>query len=256
MRIILVVLAFTGFLSHAQEDRGFVADRPGATDSPVTTLPGTARVESGLYSYSRDSEGGLDTTTQVIGNLVFALGLSENSELQLGFDSHVRTKVEGGAAPRTESEFGNLNLRYKYNIIGNDGGDVAFGIIPRLTYTSESLGNDLLGGIGLPVAFSLPQKFLIAVMPQWNLEEKSNGGHYSSQYLGVLLGRSWTDNLDVYIDYSSTSNEEATFQAAAGLGLAHRIQSNLQWDISGSFGVSEAASDLTLAVGVVYQWGI
>lgn len=255
MRVALFIISIVGFSSYAQVDRGFVADRPGATDSPITTLPGTGRVESGLYSYSQDKEAGIETTTQVIGNFVFISGVSQNSEVQLGFDSHVSQKVETSATSQTDSEFGNINLRYKYNIIGNDGGSVAFGIIPRLTYTSDSLGNDLLGGVGLPVAFSLPYNLSFAVMPQWNLEEKSGGGHYSSQYLGVLLGRSWTDNLDVYIDYSSTSSEEAVFQAASGLGMAHRIQSNLQWDISGSFGVSDAATDLTLALGVVYQWG-
>lgn len=250
--LLLFILPVTP--SFAQTDRGFVADRPGATDSPITTLPGTYRIESGLYSYARDKDNGVETTTQTIGNLFFVAGVTQHSEVHIGFDSHVSKKTESSTSSNTDSGFGDTTLKYKHNFIGNDGGDIAFGIIPRLTYTSEMNGSDLLGGISLPISFGLPHKLSFAITPQWNLEEKSNGGNYSSQYLGLVLSRGVNDNLDVYIDYASVSSEESTFQAQAGLGIAHRLSDRMQWDLSSSFGVSQAATDLVLSGGIVYQW--
>lgn len=86
-------------------------DRPDATESPLTVDAGRFAVEMSLFDFRRDD--GVESTTW--GAINFKAGLNHNTDLQTIFNLYDGT--EGGP-----DGFGDVTLRLKHNLWGNDGG--------------------------------------------------------------------------------------------------------------------------------------
>ena len=88
-------------------------DRPDATESPFTVDAGHFVIEASVFDWRRND--GSDTHTLMSSNL--KIGLSNDVDLQIVFDTYawedskVGNDVEG---------FGDVQLRLKYNLWGND----------------------------------------------------------------------------------------------------------------------------------------
>jgi hypothetical protein len=100
-------------------------------------------------------------TAYEIAPINLKLGLLNNLDVELVFTCFRRVEVEDILAGKThhESGFAGFTPRCKVNLIGNDGGFLAAGLIPYLTVPVGNqylTGNSLEGGMGIPVAFDFP----------------------------------------------------------------------------------------------------
>ena len=114
--------------------RDLSPDRPDATESPLTVDAGRFALEASLFDYRRDN--GAETYTY--GQLNFKAGLTHDIDLQTIVDFSSDTPDGDG--------FGDVTLRLKYNVYGNDGGDSALALMPFVKApTNTELSNEESG---------------------------------------------------------------------------------------------------------------
>ena len=102
--------------------RPMSADRPDFTESPYTVDAGAVQLEMSFFDYAKN--GDAEAWTIAPANL--KLGLLNDVDLQFVFDPYVH--ADDGA--KTHDGFGDMQLRLKINLWGNDGGETAFGFMP------------------------------------------------------------------------------------------------------------------------------
>ena len=69
-------------------------DRPTKANATCTVLPGAFQVETSAIAWSLTKAAGTRTELTSIGSSVAKLGLTERSDLQIGFTPHLRLTVE------------------------------------------------------------------------------------------------------------------------------------------------------------------
>lgn len=133
--------------------RDLEADRPDATESPRTVDAGRFQIESSVVDYARDRSGGAEFETWTIGETNIKYGLNDSMDLQLIIAPYVReiTHVNG---VRDEVEgTGDITLRLKWNLWGNDEGRTALALFPYIkapTGSSDISNDEWEGGIIVP----------------------------------------------------------------------------------------------------------
>jgi hypothetical protein len=146
--------------------RDFWPDRPYVTDSPYTVDPGHWLLEVGLFEYTRDRYNSENNRLDAyaFADTDIRLGVTSNAEVELLFTaySYILTANNNTGAQLKQSGFSDFTLRSKINILGDDGGPVAIGLIPFVTFPSGADGvgaRGFAGGVALPVEFILPADF-------------------------------------------------------------------------------------------------
>ncbi|MCX7356493.1 MAG: transporter [Alphaproteobacteria bacterium] len=241
--------------------RDFSTDRPTKATGPFTVDGGRYQLETDLTLYTYDYANDANTTTRTwtVLDPTLRIGLTSNIELDIissGFYNNVKTTDRSEGTSQTNQGFGDITLRSKFNLIGNDGGDVAFAIIPQIKFPTNTgnVGNNAYeGGVLLPVALAAPLGFTLTVMPQFDaLKNSSDNGHHAAFTQIINLSRPIVEGLTGYVEFFSQESAESgskniyTFDTA----LAYVIAPNLQFDIGTNIGLNKAAPDIQAYVGV------
>ena len=115
--------------------RTFSPDRPARAISPVTVDAGRFQIESDFLNYSFANQQGATTRTYQAADPVLKLGITDNIDFEVAFGGFVDTRTSGNMTGETLSKgrgFGDVTLTTKFNVIGNQGGKVAFALAPYL----------------------------------------------------------------------------------------------------------------------------
>jgi hypothetical protein len=144
--------------------RPYNTDRPSKTDSPYTVDAGVFQIESDVANWTLDYQEGVRTRTWIAGNTNFKLGLTNWMDFQVfpQFYVNKRTSGRGFGKPLEQDGFGDTTVRLKINLLGNDGGKLAIGILSSLkipTNTGDTGNHVWEPGFELPVNYSLPWGF-------------------------------------------------------------------------------------------------
>ncbi len=141
------------------EMREMETDRPDVTESPYTVDAGHLQFETDLIRTVREKSELQQTNTLLINQMNLKIGITGSTALQIGWqsygrqssqelDSHEKTKTEG---------YGDLTLRVKQNLIGNDQGNFALALLPYVKLpTSKYEDSRLEGGLIVPMQYKLP----------------------------------------------------------------------------------------------------
>jgi len=135
--------------------RELSTDRPDMTESPISVDAGHLQVEvdAAVLAVDRSLEANPGLT--MLGANV-KVGLTSSTDLQLVLPA-IATGPGGGAALIP----GDALIRFKWNLVGNDGGDFSLAVMPFVTMhfdtTDDALPLD--GGIIVPWCFALPGDF-------------------------------------------------------------------------------------------------
>lgn len=143
--------------------RDMSTDRPDRTESPFTVDAGHFQIEMDLVSYAHDrdrSGGGGRTDAWAVAPVNLKAGLLNDLDLQVVIETwnHVRTKDQATGTVRNQSGLGDISLRLKKNLRGNDGGRTALAVMPfvKIPTNQDGLGNDSVeGGVIVPWAVEL-----------------------------------------------------------------------------------------------------
>ncbi|CAN0484373.1 unnamed protein product, partial [Phaeothamnion confervicola] len=119
--------------------RAMSTDRPDKTESPFTVDAGHVQLETDLVSYTRDSEHGATTRTVDILPFNVKIGLAHDTDLQIVYGASSRARMKGAGIDTTNSGSGDVTVRLKHNLWGNDGGITALAVMPFVKLPANTL---------------------------------------------------------------------------------------------------------------------
>src|ERR1041384_1354006 len=141
--------------------REMETDRPDKTESAYTVDAGHFQIEMDILGYTRDHTKDQRTESFGIASTNFKMGVVNHIDLQLVVESFniLETTDRGTGMHSRVSGYGDLTLRSKINLWGDDGGPTALSVMPfvKLPTAKHDLGNGAVeGGVIFPFAMELP----------------------------------------------------------------------------------------------------
>lgn len=153
-------LANFGFVFAADFARELSPDRPDATESPITVEAGVIQVESSLWSFSRNKDAGEKVESWTFGETNLKFGITDRSDLQLVLRPWMTERTRTFTSRSRAEGFGDIDIRWKQNLWGNDGGRTAFALMPFVsipTQTAVSAG-EWEGGLIAPLSIEISDR--------------------------------------------------------------------------------------------------
>lgn len=250
----VLLLAATGALAALRE---LNPDRPDATESPFTVDAGHWQIEMDLVSHTRNQLDGTRTRTWDLAPFNLRYGVRPDIEAGLFFSPYTRvTETPRGGPGLTSSGSGDLTLRTKFNFLGNDGGEVAFGLITdlKLPTARTGLGNGHVeADLVLPVSFELPAGWELGAMTEVDLRHTDGRGNHAVWVNTATLGHVLLRHVTGYVELTSGAGEGphvATFDA----GMAWKLDADTQLDVGADFGISRTADDVRMFTGLTRRF--
>lgn len=232
--------------------RDLSADRPDFTESPYTVDAGAIQLEMSFIDYVKN--GSTDTWTAAPFNL--KIGVLNDLDLQFAFDPWLReddgTRARDGA--------GDLTIRAKFNLWGNDEGDTAFAFMPfiKAPTASGGLGNDHVeGGLIFPFAVDLAEGVSLGLMFETDFVYDDVDDGYDSEFVfTAALGLDITDVLGVYVEGIAIESTDAAtnFRGLLGLGATLALTSDLILDAGVNLGLTGDADDFNFFTGLTIRF--
>lgn len=233
-----------------EELRPLSTDRPDVTESPITVDAGHFQAEIDVARYSQDE--GLSSYSFASSNL--KLGITNFWDMQVVIESLV-----GLEEPESYNwGFGDVSIRSKFNLFGNDEGKVALGVMPWVKIpTAGSRGNEAVEGglIGL-LGIELPADFATGFMVEGDMMENSLDDDYHFELLTTAtLGHPIFGDLGGYVEAFGVYSTEvgAKYAFSMDAGLTYGLTERLQLDAGAAVGLTDAAEDLSVFSGVSFK---
>jgi hypothetical protein len=210
---------------------------------------GRLQIESDVFNMTEDRGEGLTTTTWLFTNPTLKLGLTDTLDAELNVAPYVSVRVRDradGARSQTAG-VGDLFLRLKWNLVGENGGAVSLAISPYLKVPTAKLGvgnGAMEGGVIAPVSLNLPANWSLVIDPELDIAKNSadDGRHFNtSGLLSLSRGVSKTVTVSVEV-WTDTDFDPSGFrtQVSADVGLAYIPARSPNWQFDGgvNFGLN------------------
>jgi opacity protein-like surface antigen len=236
--------------------RDMSPDRPDKTESPFTVDAGRFQLETDLVAYTHDSRDGITTRAFDLVPFNFKVGLNNDTDIQFVYGAHSHIRASGGGNTETDSGFGDLVIRLKRNIWGNDGGPTALGLMPFVKVPANSvasLNDDVEGGLIVPLAIDLGNGMGLGLMTEVDILKSENGSGYEPSFINsATISFELTQRLGLYVEafVERSAEEGAETIVTIDGGLTYAVTDNLQLDAGANVGITEAADDLNVFVGL------
>ncbi|GAB3323047.1 transporter [Hymenobacter humi] len=215
--------------------RPLSTDRPDATESAYSVDAGHFQVETDVLRLGRSRFD--EQTAQeelAINHANLKLGLSHNVDLQVVVESYT-IQTEGSPETGTRrAGFGDITVRLKRNLWGNDGGATAFALMPFVKLpTGRNCGNGAWeGGIVTPFSVQLPHDFTLGTQLQATLNRDSEAAeHFLELAPTITIGHDLYKTLGGFVEIASAWDTRArAWTATLNGGPTLRLGDNLQLD--------------------------
>jgi hypothetical protein len=241
--------------------RAFCTDRPTKSTGPCTVDAGHFQYESDVFNLTYDTSGGADTTTLLYTNPTLKLGLTNTIDAEVNIAPWETITSKDRATHRTvrASGVGDLYIRVKANLLGDDGGDVSFALVPyvKVPTAPNGVGNGAVeGGLIAPIQVNLPANWSLTIDPEGDILKNAigDGDHFNTS--GLLsfsrpLSKTVTLSLEVWSDVNFDPGGTVT-QASFDLGAAWIPAShpNFQLDGGVNLGLNNQTPAAQAYVGV------
>ncbi|WP_367873437.1 transporter [Luteolibacter sp. Populi] len=251
----LFLLAATASLQAADFQRELSPDRPDTTESPITVEPGGFQVESSFWAYARDKSGGIETQTWTLAETNFKIGLNSCQDLQFVVRPYIRESQRGLADSDAEG-FGDVEVRWKWNLWGNDGGSSALGLMPFVsvpTHTAVSSG-EWEGGTILTYSHDLAAGWGLGVQGEVDRVWDEDSHRHEWDFLHTLvLGHDLGDSAGFYVEYIGVTGAHP-YEASMSAGITWALGPDVQLDIGGVAGLNDAAEDYSVFQGITFRF--
>ena len=231
-------------LCASAELRPLSTDRPDTTESPHTVDSGHYQFELEIAAWAKDGREREWSVAEL--NAKFGLNDSTDLQLVLPFYSQLRHGDEG---------FGDIQIRVKHNLWGNDEGSTALAVMPfiKLPTANGDLGDGEFGG-GLIVPFGCegPAGWGFGAQAELDLDADNFGDHHFSFLASATASHAITGNTNFFVELvgiiglGGDVDEEAYFNT----GLTWLTTPTCQFDGGIRVGLNGAAVDFSPFVGV------
>jgi hypothetical protein len=238
--------------------RELATDRPDKTESPTTVVAGHFQMEMDFATFTQDQMNGVSARTWNIAPFNLRVGLLNDVELSLVFESYLQEDIEDKTAKKMSnlSGVGNFITRLKVNLWGNDGGRTAFALFPFMKFPTGTGGLDnssIEGGAIFPFSMTLPAKFELGMQTGVVVLRNESGANYHEEFVNsITFSREIAGKLSGYCEFfSSVSTErDLSWVGTADFGLTYALTENVQIDCGCNVGVTDEADDIHAFTGL------
>jgi hypothetical protein len=211
--------------------RGFETDRPDMTESAYTVDAGHFQLETDLFKTDRSSVDGIKTIQNSFNVVNLKLGLTNSLDIQFVAESFVSTKITDQNSTKTNRTFGNLAVRVKQNIWGNDQDKTALAILPFVNIPTTT-DSKITGGIVVPFAVSLSNNWGFGSQIGADLEKNQLANGYHVNFLAsatishpLFVKCNFFVEADVYKE-----SELKNYDYFLNAGLVYELKENIKLD--------------------------
>ncbi len=230
---------------QAETLRPLSTDRPDATESPYTVDAGHYQFELEIGALTRD--GGENSYT--LGELNAKYGVDDLTDVQfvLPLYDHIAGGAEG---------FGDMQIRVKRNLWGNDEGDNALAVMPfiQLPTGADGISSDSLeGGVIVPFGWQGAGGWGYGVQAELDIvADDAGSGHHFAFLTSATAARDLTDCLGAFVEVVAIFSEGAqpTSEYYFNTGLTWGVSETLQFDGGVKIGLSNDSEDFSPFIGV------
>ena len=234
-------------------------DRPTKANATCTVPSGVFQLETSAVGWTGIEGGGTKADLWQIGSSVLKFGLSDRSDLQLGFAPFVRSETRAVGGISAVTGVGDVTVRYKHRMT-REASTVQVAIIPfvKLPTARRGIGNGKAeAGLAVPVSLAVGRATL-TFGPEADLLADADG---KGRHLGlvnlvnlagpiapqlILVGEIWTmTNFD-----PAGTNTLASLDAA----LAYAVSPTFQLDLGANLGLTRPTADLEIYAGASFRF--
>lgn len=241
--------------------RAFATDRPPKANTAYTVDAGHFQVETDLINYSVANFSGTNMRSYQALDPVWKLGVTNWADLELqfnGYQSSVSHQDATGALTGHGYGFGDVVLRTKINLVGNDGGVAAFALIPYVKLpsgTSFISNGEVEGGVIAPLIITLPQEFSLTLMTEFDALKDADDSRRHANFANLvnlshpvpgIQGLAAIAELFASVGTDKATPPVYTFDMA----LTYAVLTNVQLDAGLELGLNEAAPRQQVYVGL------
>jgi Putative MetA-pathway of phenol degradation len=238
--------------------REMATDRPDKTESAYSVDAGHYQIEMDLLSYTYDRSDAETVKSLGVAPINMKVGILNNVDLQIIAESYniQWTKDRAANSSTRISGFGDLLLRCKTNLWGNDGGPTALAVMPfvKVPTNQHGLGNGALeGGIIFPFAMELPADWGLGAQAEMDHLQDANSSDYHQEFINTItVSHDIVGKLAGYIElFSNVSTERgAKWIATFDFGFTYALTRDIQLDAGMNVGLTSAADDLNPFIGL------
>jgi len=241
--------------------RSLCTDRPTKSTSPCTVDAGHWQVESDVYNDTTQTTDGVTTITQLFTNPTLKLGVTNTVDFEVNIAPYEQVSTHDAArgVTTTAGGVGDLFLRAKLSLLGDDGGAVGFALAPYIKVPTAPLGvgdGAVEGGLLAPIQVALPANWQLVIDPEVDVLANSVGGGQHGAISSLLsfsypASKTVTVSLEVWGD-ANFDPAGAVRQASFDLGAAWipaRMQ-NFQLDGGVNLGLNRATPGAQAYIGL------
>jgi hypothetical protein len=239
--------------------REMQTDRPDVTESAYTVDAGHFQYETSLLNYTKQYAETSRTNTYTINELDFNLGLTGSTALQVMLDSYV-IEIErefGTTAKKTNQGIGELTLRLKQNLVGNNGGNFALALLPyvKLPTANYKEGNRTEAGLIVPMQIKLPAEWTLGTQVEVDRLQDDDEPALHTEFLQTLtLSHELFKDLngigETYYTYEFKKHEWTNYINAA---LQYSVNTNCKVDAGVNYGLQHEA-ERSFFLGMAFRF--
>lgn len=249
--------------------RPLAADRPDATESPVTVDAGHVQIELSFIDYSREREDGGREDVRTFFDTNIKVGLTNHVDVQFVLAAHTIERMRSNGGPtETRDGFADVTLRLKVNLWGNDDGDgrtppglegTALAIMPFITIPtgSEISGDHVEAGLIVPFSFPLADRIGVGLMAELDLIHDDDDGNYDLAFVHTaVLGFELTESVGAFVEYVGIVSSDAgqPYVAFISTGLTLALSDDVMLDAGIRAGLNDAAEDFGIFTGLTLRF--
>jgi hypothetical protein len=242
------------------EMRKFAPDRPGKGFSVRTVDAGHVELEMDTFNDTYSKYLGIATRSIQALDPNVRIGITNWAEFDVqfnGLQSSQSLYSGSGAVAAQGTGFGDVFLRTKVNLFGNDDGPVGLAIIPyvKLPSSAPVISNGAVeGGLIVPLALRLPQDYLVTLMTEVDAL-KDDQSHREANFVnlvGVSHPIPGVEGANAVVElFSSVGTDRAappiyTFD----LGANYRLDKHTFLDVGLNLGLNNAAPKVQIYTGI------
>jgi hypothetical protein len=233
--------------------RSFSTDRPDATESPYTVDAGHFQYETDLFKYERLSFADIKSERSQFNVFNLKAGITNSLDIHFIVESFVHEKTTIGTAITNTSGFGNIGIRAKQNLWGNDHGKTAMAILPYINIPKGS-EEKITAGLVLPVSVALANDWSFGVQVGFDVVNNEIVSGYHVNMLGsATLSHPLSGKFDFFAEslvYRETGLN--TYEYFINTGLVYQLKKRLTLDGGVYYGLKNKSAK-TYFIGLSFR---
>lgn len=228
--------------------REMETDRPDVTESPYTVDAGHFQYETDLTRLIKEKSDLLKTNTLLVNQANLKIGITGNTAIQIGWQSYGWQKekeLNTDSVIKTNG-IGDVTLRIKQNIMGNDNGNFALAILPYVKFPTSKYDEEsrFEGGLIVPMSYKFSGGWKLGVQVEVDRLKDLDQSSMHTEFLQTLtishpLSKGIDGIAETYYTYDFKAHQLANYINAA---IQIEIIKDFKMDAGVNYGIQHTAA--------------